>query len=55
MKGLGEDMKIEYLEARIDYSRPEVILQIYENAIQERIFKTPVGLFYLKLLGKEDD
>ncbi len=46
----AEQKKIEYLEARIDYSRPEVILQIYENAIQERIFKTPVGLFYLKQL-----
>ena len=46
----AEQKKIDYLEARMDYSRPEVILQVYENAIQERIFKTPVGLLYLKQL-----
>lgn len=40
--------KIEYLEARIDYSRPDSILMVYEKTIHERIFKTPVGLQYLK-------
>lgn len=40
--------KIEYLEARIDYSRPDSILTVYEKTIHERIFKTPVGLQYLK-------
>ena len=40
--------KIEYLEARIDYSRPESILAVYEKTLHERIFKTPVGLQYLK-------
>lgn len=44
----AERKKIEYLEARIDYSRPESILSVYQNAIQERIFKTPVGFQYLK-------
>ena len=43
-----EEKKIEYLEARIDYSRPESILYVYDKAIHERIFKTPVGLGYLK-------
>lgn len=42
--------KIEYLEARIDYSRPDSILTVYEKTIHERIFKTPVGLQYLKKL-----
>lgn len=42
--------KIEYLEARIDYSAPDTIRYIYEKAIHERIFKTPVGLEYLKKL-----
>ncbi len=46
----AEEKKIEYLEARIDYSRPESILHVYEKAIHERIFKTPVGLEYLKQL-----
>lgn len=45
-----EEQKIEYLEARMDYSAPESIRYIYEKAIQERLFKTPVGLRYLKQL-----
>lgn len=44
----AELQKIEYLEARIDYSRPESILMVYEKTIHERIFRTPVGLQYLK-------
>lgn len=46
----AELRKIEYLEARIDYSRPDSILMVYEKTIHERIFKTPVGLQYLKEL-----
>ena len=44
----AERKKIEYLEMRIDYAKPETILRVYEKSIQERIFKTPVGLQYLK-------
>lgn len=44
----AELKKIEYLEARIDYSRPDSILLVYEKTIHERIFRTPVGLQYLK-------
>ncbi len=43
-----ERKKIEYLEARIDYSRPDSILLVYEKTIHERLFKTPIGLNYLK-------
>lgn len=55
----AELKKIEYLEARIDYSRPDSILTVYEKTIHERIFKTPIGLQYLKslrdyLLGREE-
>lgn len=46
----AEEQKIEYLEARIDYSVPESIRYVYEKAIHERVFKTPVGLQYLKRL-----
>lgn len=45
-----EKQKIEYMEARMDYSVPESIRYVYERAIQERLFKTPVGLQYLKQL-----
>ncbi len=44
----AERKKIEYLETRIDYSKPEDVLRIYENLLRERIFKTPIGLQYLK-------
>jgi hypothetical protein len=44
----AEEKKIEYLEARIDYSKPEKILHVYEQSIHERIFKTPIGLEYLR-------
>ena len=45
-----EQQKIEYLEARIDYSEPEKIRYIYEKTIRERLFKTPVGWKYLEKL-----
>jgi len=45
-----ELQKIEYLEERIDYSAPDTIRYIYEKAIHERLFQTPVGLDYLRKL-----
>lgn len=46
----AEEQKVEYLEARIDYSAPESIHYIYEQTIRERVFKTPVGFRYLERL-----
>lgn len=46
----AEEQKVKYLEERIDYNAPDSIKYIYEKAIQERIFRTPVGLRYLKHL-----
>lgn len=46
----AEEHKIKYLEAHIDYNSPESIKYIYEKAIHDRLFKTPVGLKYLKHL-----
>lgn len=40
--------KIEYIEARMNYDKPDKILQIYEKAVRDRIFTTPAGIFYLK-------
>lgn len=47
---LAEDerRKVEYLKARLDYNNAESILRIYKKAIAERIFKSPVGLFFLR-------
>ena len=47
-----EEQKIEYLEARMDYSSPESIRYIYEKAIHERLFRTPVGFGYLEKIRK---
>lgn len=46
----AEEHKIKYLEERIDYDAPDSIRYIYEKAIQDRIFRTPIGLRYLKHL-----
>lgn len=45
-----ERKKIAYLESKMDYSNPDSILRVYEKAIQDKIFKTPVGFIYLKHL-----
>lgn len=44
----SEKRKVEFLEARMDYAHPDSILKIYNKAIGERIFKSPVGHFFLK-------
>ncbi len=46
----NERRKVEYLEAHLDYNQPESILRIYKKAIDDRIFKSPVGLLFLKNL-----
>lgn len=46
----AEEKKIAYLEERIDYGSAESIRYIYEKTIEERLFKTPVGLRYLEKL-----
>jgi len=43
-----ESKKVRYLESKMDYSKPETVLKIYEKAIHDRVFKTPVGFIYLK-------
>lgn len=45
-----EQKKIAYLEERIHYDNPSEILNVYQKAIRERIFKTPLGIFYLQHL-----
>lgn len=54
-----ERKKIAYLESKVDYSKPEDILYIYDKTIQEHVFSTPVGMMYLKqmqeyLLGQDE-
>ncbi|MDE6673199.1 MAG: hypothetical protein K2K19_00080 [Acetatifactor sp.] len=45
-----ERKQIKYLDTRLDYRYPEQVLVLYERMLRERIFKTPVGMIYLKQL-----
>lgn len=45
---MQERKKIQYLKAHMDIKNPESIRSLYEKAINERVFKTPVGLVFLK-------
>lgn len=47
-----EKKKIEYLEKHLDFNNPDQVLKVYKKAIAERIFKTPVGMEYLKRLQR---
>lgn len=48
----AEMKKIEYIEARMDYTQPCKLLVVYRRLLQERVFRTPVGFGYLmKLRG----
>lgn len=45
-----EQEKIAYLEKRMKYDQPESVLFIYNRAIENRIFHTPIGVQYLQKL-----
>lgn len=46
----AEQEKIDFMEKRMRYDQPETVLAIYNKAIENRIFQTPVGLQYLQKL-----
>jgi len=46
----SEKSKVQRLENRIDYNNLEIILAVYNKAVDNRVFKTPVGYEYLKKL-----
>lgn len=45
-----ERKQINYLEKNMDFKNPEQVLGVYQKLIEERTFKTPVGMMYLKRL-----
>ncbi len=45
-----EKKQVEYLEAHLDYRQPQQVLTLYERLLRERVFRTPVGVIYLKHL-----
>ncbi|MDD2971870.1 MAG: hypothetical protein PHE02_07050 [Lachnospiraceae bacterium] len=48
----SEQDKVKLLESRLDYAYPDQVRMIYDKAIQNRIFKTPIGYTYLHTLQK---
>lgn len=46
----AEAKKVEYIEQRMNYERPERILAVYKKAVEERMFQTPVGMSYMEKL-----
>lgn len=45
-----EKKQVEYLQQRFHSDKPEEIKAFYEKAIKEHVFKTPIGMEYLKQL-----
>jgi hypothetical protein len=46
----NEEMRIKKLEEKIDYDNPKMVSAVYNKAVTNRIFKTPVGYVFLKRL-----
>ena len=38
---------VSFIKAKIDMEQPKKVLQIYNRTIEEKVFKTPVGISYL--------
>ena len=51
-KASMDQSKIKVLETRVKSSRPNDLLAVYEKAIENKIFKTPIGWEYLINLRK---
>jgi hypothetical protein len=53
--GLAEQerQKIAYLDKHIDHADMQSVLAIYKKALEDRVFRTPVGLEYLRELQGE--
>lgn len=45
--------KIENLEQRLDYRRPQNVLLVYNRAVENRVFLTPIGFSYLQKMQRE--
>lgn len=46
----NEVIRIQRLEAKLDYNNIEMINAVYKKALDNRVFKTPVGYVFLKKL-----
>lgn len=48
-----EKKKIQYLEEKLDYDNIESTKKVYEKALNERVFRTPVGFEYMRKIRAE--
>lgn len=46
----GEQIRIEHIETKLDYNNMEMVNAVYKKAIDNRVFKTPVGYVFLRRL-----
>lgn len=46
----NERLRIERIEEKLDYCNPQMVEAVYKKAINNRVFKTPVGYEFLKRL-----
>jgi hypothetical protein len=52
-KALTDESKIKLLDSRFKVSKPSDIKAVYEKALENKIFKTPIGWMYLYNLRKK--
>lgn len=48
----SEQLRIERLEEKLDYQNYEMVGAVYKKALNNRVFKTPVGYDFLKRLQR---
>lgn len=48
----NEQLRIERLEEKLDYGNIEMVSAVYKRALNNRVFKTPVGYEFLKKLQR---
>lgn len=48
-----EIKKVENLEQRLDYRKPQNVLLVYNRAVENQVFLTPIGLSYLQKMQRE--
>lgn len=48
----NEQLRIERLEDKLDYQNYEMVNAVYQKALNNRVFKTPVGYDFLKRLQR---
>lgn len=48
-----EEKKVANLEQHLDYNRPQDVLAVYNRALENRVFMTPVGMGYLHRMQQQ--